>query len=103
MSERTQVESDKLFWVEMAGVVDAEDSYNLDIFPLPLPPIIQARTRPRRVHGEEPTKSAERGKDIREKANKNGTDEKAAKPITSDHQASGTHGILAWMCREKRR
>jgi hypothetical protein len=55
MSERTQAESDKLFWVEMAGVVDAEDSYNLDIFPLPLPPIIQARTRPRRVHGEEPS------------------------------------------------
>jgi len=53
MSERAQVESDKLFWGEIAVAVDAEDSYRLDIFPLPLAPIIQARTRPRRVHGEE--------------------------------------------------
>ena len=37
MSERAQVESDKLFWVEIAGVADAEDSYKLVIFPLPLP------------------------------------------------------------------
>ena len=40
----------------MSCRVDAEDSYKLDIFPLPLPPIIQARTRPRRVHGEEQSK-----------------------------------------------
>jgi hypothetical protein len=38
MSERA---SDKLFWVEIAGAVDAEDSYKLDIFSLPLPPIIK--------------------------------------------------------------
>jgi hypothetical protein len=37
MSERAQAESDKLFWVEIVGAVDAEDSYKLDIFPLPLP------------------------------------------------------------------
>jgi hypothetical protein len=69
MGERAQVEGDKLFLGEVARAVDAEDSYKLDIFPLPLPPIIQARTRPRRVHGEE---QGQRGRDIREKANKNG-------------------------------
>lgn len=37
MSEGAQVESDKLFWGEIGGAVDAEDSYKLDIFSLPLP------------------------------------------------------------------
>lgn len=77
----------------------------LDIFPLPLPPITQARTRPRHVRGEEQDIKQRAPSEVGtyEKASKNGTDEKVAKPITTDHQASGTHGILAWMHRERRR
>jgi hypothetical protein len=77
----------------------------LDIFPLPLPPITQARTRPRRVRGEEQGIKQRAPSEVGtyEKANKNGNDDKAAKSITPDHQLNGTHGILAWMRRERRR
>lgn len=37
MSERVEVESDKLFWGEIAVALDAEDSYKLEYSHYPCP------------------------------------------------------------------